>query len=148
MTHRPASSTPSPISAGVSTPTPSAISSGCSRSELSASRPRAVGDATFWHEGYVAAHDGDPEPEPSLGDYFAFWTGAEPDDIGGVFEQSGLLCWWEAKLGSGWVRETGYFLQELRAFSAEGSPQRVERIWIDTEVEAELRPLVMNVLPR
>lgn len=104
--------------------------------------PHAVGDAIAWHQGYVAMHDGDPEPETDLSDYFAFWTGDESDDMGGVCEQSGLLCWWEAKLGPGWVRETGYFLQEFKDFIVDGPPERVERIWIDREVEADLRPLV------
>lgn len=104
--------------------------------------PRRVGDAIAWHQGYVAAHDGGPEPEAELSDFFAFWTGAEPDDLGGVCADSELLCWWEAKLGPGWVRETGYFLQEFRDFIADGPPERVERIWIDRDVEAELRPLV------
>lgn len=108
--------------------------------------PHAVGDAIAWHQRYVAIHDGDPEPEPDLSDYFAFWTGDESDDLGGVCEQSGLLCWWEAKLGPGWVRETGYFLQELHDFVNEGPTQRVERIWIDREVEVELRPLVAKML--
>ena len=110
--------------------------------------PHEVGEAIFWHRGYVAMHDGDPLPEPELDDYFAFWTGDDPDDLGGVCEYGGLLCWWEAKLGPGWVRETGYFLQELHAFAAEGPPERVQRIWIDRDVEAELRPLVTDVLQR
>ena len=104
--------------------------------------PRQVGDAIAWHQGYVAAPDGGPEPEADLADFFAVWTGAEPDDLGGVCADSELLCWWEAKLGPGWVRETGYFLQEFRDFIADGPPERVERIWIDRDVEAELRPLV------
>ncbi|HPX38179.1 MAG TPA: hypothetical protein PLH92_14435 [Mycobacterium sp.] len=108
--------------------------------------PRQVGDAIAWHQEYVAMHDGDPEPESDLRDYFAFWTGPEADDVGGVCEESGLLCWWEAKLGPGWVRETGYFLQELHDFVNEGPTERVERIWTDREVDAELRPLVTKRL--
>lgn len=104
--------------------------------------PHQVGDAIAWHEGYVAMHDGGLMPEPGLADYFAFWTGEQPDDLGGVCEESGLLCWWEAKLGPGRVRETGYFLQDFQDFLAEGAPGRVERIWIDRGVEAELRPFV------
>lgn len=104
--------------------------------------PDEVGDAIAWHAGYVAMHDGDPAPESDLNDYFAFWTGDSPDALGGVCAEAGLLCWWEATLGPGWVRETGYFLQELRDFLDAGAPERVERIWIDRNVEAELRPLV------
>lgn len=108
--------------------------------------PHRVGDAIAWHEGYVAMHDGDPEPEPDLTDYFAFWTGDEPEDIGGVCEQSDLLCWWEAKLGPGWAREDAYFLQEFADFLREGPPERVQRIWIDRSVDAELRPLITRLL--
>ena len=108
--------------------------------------PRQVGDAIAWHQGYVAMHDGGPEPEADLSDFFAFWTGNEADDLGGVCAESGLLCWWEAKLGPGWVRETGYFLQELRDFTDDGPTERVERIWIDRDVESELRPLVAKML--
>lgn len=110
--------------------------------------PHQVGDAIAWHDGYVAMHDGDPSPELELTDYFAFWTGEESDDLGGVCEESGLLCWWEAKLGPGLVRETGYFLQEFRDFLAVGAPERVERIWIDRRVEAELRPFVAQRVAR
>ena len=60
--------------------------------------PHKVGDAIFWHAGYVAMHDGDPEPELNLDDYYAFWTGDESDELGGVCADSGLLCWWEVKL--------------------------------------------------
>jgi len=108
--------------------------------------PHQVGDAIAWHQGYVAMHDGGPEPEEDLSDFFAFWTGDEADDLGGVCAESGLLCWWEAKLGPGWARETGYFLQELRDFVDDGPTERVERIWIDRDVESELRPLVAKVL--
>ncbi len=104
--------------------------------------PHQVGDAIAWHAGYVAMHDGDPVPEPGLCDYFAFWTGQQPDDLGGVCEESGLLCWWEAKLRPGQVRETGYFLQEFGDFLTDGAPERVQRIWINRRVAAELRPLV------
>lgn len=104
--------------------------------------PHKVGDAISWHAGYVAMHDGDPEPEPSLDDYYAFWTGGEADELGGVCAESGLLCWWEARLGPGWVRETGYFLQEFTDFLREGPPERVLHVWIDRAVEDELRPLV------
>ena len=108
--------------------------------------PGKVGEAIAWHNGYVAIHDGDPTPEPALRDYFAFWTGAEPGELGGVCEESGLLCWWEARLGPGWVRRTGYFLQELQDFISGGGPDRVERTWIDHSVEAELGPLVVKEL--
>lgn len=106
--------------------------------------PHKVGDAVFWHAGYVAMHDGDPEPEPEpdLNDYHAFWTGDEPDELGGVCAEGGLLCWWEARLGPGWVQESAYFLQEFTDFLADGPPERVLRIWIDRTVEGELRPLV------
>ena len=59
-------------------------------------------------------------------------------------EEGGLLCWWEVKLGAGWLRETGYFLQEFQDFIKDGAPERVVRIWIDRDVEAELRPLVAS----
>ncbi len=108
--------------------------------------PGRVGDAIAWHEGYVAMHDGDREPEPELLEYFAFWTGAEPEELGGVCEEGGLLCWWEARLGPGWAQQTGYCLQELRDFRSEGAPDRVDRIWIDHDVEAELKPLVVKKL--
>lgn len=108
--------------------------------------PHQVGDAIAWHRAYVAMHDGDPEPEADLCDIFAFWTGDEDADLGGVCAEDGLLCWWEAQLGPGWVRETGYFLQEFRDFIDDGAPQRVERIWVDHDVEAELRPLVVKML--
>ena len=104
--------------------------------------PRQVGDAIFWHQGYVAIHDGDPEPEADLDGYYAFWTGDYPEDLGGVCSESGLLCWWEVKLGPGWARETAYFLQEFSDFVQDGPPERVLNIWIDRDVEAELRPLV------
>lgn len=104
--------------------------------------PAKVGDAIFWHAGYVAMHDGDPEPEPDLSDYYAFWTGDEPDEVGGVSAESGMLCWWEARLGPGWAQESAYFLQEFTDFLRDGPPERVLRIWIDRSVEDELRPLV------
>lgn len=104
--------------------------------------PRQVGDDIFWHEGYVAMHDGYPEPEPNLADFYAFWTGDDPDDLGGVCAESGLLCWWEAKVGPGWARETSYFLQEFSDFLRDGPPERVLHMWIDRDVEADLRPLV------
>lgn len=109
--------------------------------------PHHVGDAIFWHRGCVAMHDGDPEPEPNLDDYYAFWTGDfwigdEPEDLGGVCSESGLLCWWEVKLGPSWARETAYFLQDYSDFLLEGPPERVLNIWIDRDVEAELRSLV------
>lgn len=104
--------------------------------------PHRVGDAIAWHAGYVAMHDGDPLPEPHLRDYFAFWSGDQPGSLGGVCEQSGLLCWWEVTVGPGWARDDGYFLQECSDFLSGGAPERVNRIWIDTAVEAELRPLV------
>ena len=91
-------------------------------------------------------HDGGPEPETDLSDFFAFWTGDEADDLGGVCAESRLRCWWEVKLGPGWARETGYFLQELRDFVDDGPTERVQRIWIDRDVESELRPLVARVL--
>jgi len=65
-------------------------------------------------------HDGGPEPEEDLSDFFAFWTGDEADDLGGVCEESGLID--------------------------EGAPERVERIWIDRDVESDLRPLVAKLL--
>jgi hypothetical protein len=104
--------------------------------------PHQVGDAVFWHKGYVAMHDGDPEPEADLDDYYAFWNGDAPEDLGGVCAESGLLCWWEVKLGPGWARETAYFLQEFTDFLEAGPPERVLNIWIDRGVESELRPLV------
>lgn len=64
--------------------------------------------------------DGGPEPEADLSDFFAFWTGDEADDLGGVCAESGLLCWWEAKLGPGWVRETGYFPRNSGTLSMSG----------------------------
>ena len=104
--------------------------------------PHQVGDAIFWHLGYVAMHDGDPEPTLDLTDYYAFWIGDQPDELGGVCAESDLLCWWEVKLGPGWARETGYFLQEFNDFLRDGPPERVLRVWIDRNVEVELRPLV------
>lgn len=104
--------------------------------------PHHVGDAIFWHRGYVAMHDGDPEPEPDLNDYYAFWAGDAPEDLGGVCSESGLLCWWEVKLGPGWARETAYFLQEYSDFLLDGPPERVVKIWIDRDVDTELRSLV------
>ncbi|MGV1087962.1 MAG: hypothetical protein ACOYBX_08245 [Mycobacterium sp.] len=108
--------------------------------------PHQVGEAIAWHDGYVAMHDGGLPKEVDLTDFFAFWTGEGPDELGGVCEDSGLLCWWEAKLGPGWACETGYFLQELQDFVDDGPPGRVERIWIDGDVQAELRPLVIKRL--
>ncbi len=104
--------------------------------------PHEVGDAIFWHAGYVAMHDGDPEPEPDLSDYYAFWAGDEPDEVGGVCAESGLLCWWEARLSPGMAQESAYFLQEFTDFLQDGPPERVLRIWVDRAVEDELRPLV------
>lgn len=104
--------------------------------------PHQVSDAIFWHAGYVAMHDGSPEPTQNLTDYYAFWTGDQPDELGGVCAESDLLCWWEVKLGPGWARESGYFLQEFTDFLRDGPPERVLRIWIDRNVEVELRPLV------
>lgn len=106
--------------------------------------PYKVGDAIFWHEGYVAVHDGDPEPVPDLYDYYAFWTGDEPDELGGVCADSGLLCWWEARLFPGRAQESAYFLQEFTDFLQDGPPERVLRIWIDRGVESDLRPLVTD----
>ena len=34
--------------------------------------------------------------------------------------------------------------KKFQDFIKDGAPERVERIWIDREVEAELRPLVAN----
>lgn len=104
--------------------------------------PHHVSEAILWHGGYVAMRDGDPEPTQDLSDYYAFWSGDQPDELGGVCAEGDLLCWWEAKLGPGWARETGYFLQGLTDFLRDGAPERVLRIWIDRNVEVELRPLV------
>lgn len=104
--------------------------------------PREVGDALRWHEGYVAMRDGGPEPTARLSDFHAFWTGERSDELGGVCEHSGLLCWWEAALEPGRARATAYFLQEPRDFLADGPARRVQRIWIDLSVAEELEPLV------
>lgn len=104
--------------------------------------PREAGEAMLWWRGYVQLRDATGFQEPDLDDYFAFWTGEQADELGGVCAESGLLCWWEAKLGPGWARQAAYFLQEYTDFLADGPPERVERIWIDRDVDAELRPLV------
>lgn len=110
--------------------------------------PREVGDAIAWQEGYVAMHDGAPEPVPDLRDFHAFWTGDTPDALGGVCEESGLLCWWEAKLAPGRAQVTGYFLQALCDFMTDGPPERVNHVGIDRSVDAELRPLVTSRVAR
>lgn len=110
--------------------------------------PRKVGDAMAWHDGYVAMHDGAPEPVPDLRDFYAFWTGDTPNDLGGVCEEAGHLCWWEAQLQPGRAHVGAYDLQALGDFLRDGPPERVTRIWVDRSVDAELRLLVTQRVGR